>query len=113
MWVQTFQWILKLVKVNHLIKNPNCNKVTSIGRKSVNGNVTNDKLVDVVIESLFFLDSTLSYWEGNDIFFNCIGTTKKRAGNAQNFVDIMFYPPNLSIDENPRSNVWDLLKDFI
>ena len=58
--------------LNHLINNPNCNKVTSIGRKSVNGKVINDKLVDVVIESLFFLDSTLSYWEGNDIFFNCM-----------------------------------------
>ncbi len=72
--------------LNQLIKNKNCNKVTLIGRKSCH--LSNDKLVEVLIDSLFYLDSTISYWKGNDVFFNCIGTTRKRAGGAKNFIDI-------------------------
>ncbi len=72
--------------LNQLIRNKNCNKITLIGRKSCN--LTDDKLVEVLIDSLFFLDSTKSYWKDNDVFFNCIGTTRKRAGSAKNFIDI-------------------------
>lgn len=74
--------------LNQLIKNKNCNKITLIGRKSCY--IKNDKLVEVLIDSLFYLDSTKSYWQGNDMFFNCIGTTRKRAGSAKNFIDIEF-----------------------
>ena len=72
--------------LNQLIKNKSCNKITLIGRQSCH--VKDEKLVEVLIDSLFYLDSTKSYWEGNDVFFNCIGTTRKRAGGAKNFIDI-------------------------
>ena len=74
--------------IEHLIKNPNCNKVTSISRRPVDKNLKIDKLIDIVIDSLFFLDKTIKYWENNDVFFNCIGTTRKKARSAGNFIDI-------------------------
>jgi len=48
----------------------------------------NDKLVDIVVESLANLSSTEKSWEGNDVFFNCIGTTRQRAGGAKEFIHI-------------------------
>jgi hypothetical protein len=62
--------------------------VTSIGRKPVLDGDKNDKLVDIVVESLFNLSSTEKSWEGNDVFFNCIGTTRQRAGGAKEFIHI-------------------------
>ena len=44
--------------------------------------------MDITIESMFFINQTKSYWLENDIFFNCIGTTRSRAGSAKSFVDI-------------------------
>ena len=74
--------------LNQLLNNHNCKLVTSIGRRPVLGGKKNDKLVDIVIESLFNLSSTEKHWEGNDIFFNCIGTTRQRAGGAKGFINI-------------------------
>jgi len=71
-----------------LIRNQNCELVTSIGRRPVLDGEKNDKLVDIVVESLFKLTSTEKYWKDNDIFFNCIGTTRKRAGGAKEFINI-------------------------
>ena len=48
----------------------------------------NDILVDIVVESLTDLSSTKKSWEGNDVFFNCIGTTRQRAGGAKEFIRI-------------------------
>jgi hypothetical protein len=62
--------------------------VTSIGRKPVLDGDKNDKLVDIVVESLSNLSSTEKSWEGNDVFFNCIGTTRQRAGGAKEFIHI-------------------------
>ena len=39
-----------------LIRNQNCELVTSIGRRPVFDGEINDKLVDIVIESLFQID---------------------------------------------------------
>jgi nucleoside-diphosphate-sugar epimerase len=74
--------------LNQLIQNENCELVTSIGRKPVLDGDKNDKLVDIVVESLFNLSSTEKSWEGNDVFFNCIGTTRQRAGGAKEFIHI-------------------------
>jgi len=74
--------------LNQLMQNKNCKLVTSIGRKPVLGGAKNDKLVDIVIESLADLSSTEKSWEGNDVFFNCIGTTRQRAGGAKEFIRI-------------------------
>ena len=69
-------------------RNNNCERVTSIGRRPVLNGDKYDKLSDIVIDSLSDLSSTSKYWENNDFFFNCIGTTRKRAGGARQFVDI-------------------------
>ena len=74
--------------INQLIRNNNCELVTSIGRRPVLDGKKNDKLVDVVLDSLFELSSTENYWKNNNVFFNCIGTTRKRAGGAKEFINI-------------------------
>ena len=74
--------------LNQLMQNQNCELVTSIGRKPVLDGAKNDKLVDIVVESLSNLSSTEKSWEDNDVFFNCIGTTRQRAGGAKEFIHI-------------------------
>ena len=54
--------------LNQLLNNHNCKLVTSIGRRPVFDGKKNDKLMDVVIESLFKLSSTKEYWQDNDVF---------------------------------------------
>ena len=71
-----------------LIRNQNCELVTSIGRRSALDGEKNDKLVDIVVDSLFKLIATEKYWKNNDVFFNCIGTTRQRAGGAKEFINI-------------------------
>ena len=74
--------------IKQLLNSDNWKQITSIGRKPVLNGENHDKLKDIVIESLHDLSSTKEIWEGHDIFFNCIGTTRKRAGSAREFVDI-------------------------
>ena len=74
--------------LNQLISNQNCDLVTSIGRRPVLDGEKNDKLVDIVVESLFKLSSTEKYWKDNDVFFNCIGTTRQRAGGPKEFINV-------------------------
>ncbi len=74
--------------LNQLIRNQNCDLVTSIGRRPVLDGEKNKKLVDIVVESLFKLTTTEKYWKDNDVFFNCIGTTRQRAGGAKEFINI-------------------------
>ena len=74
--------------LNQLIRNQNCDLVTSIGRRPVLDGEKNEKLVDIVVESLFKLTPTKKYWKDNDVFFNCIGTTRHRAGGAKEFINI-------------------------
>ena len=74
--------------LDQLITNQNCDLVTSIGRRSVLDGKKHDKLVDIVVESLFKMSSTEKYWKDNDVFFNCIGTTRQRAGGAKEFIAI-------------------------
>ena len=74
--------------VQQLLSSVDFQKVTSIGRRPVlNGN-GHDKLNDVVINSMSQLHETKDFWNDNDVFFNCIGTTRKKAGGARQFVDI-------------------------
>ena len=71
-----------------MVSNKNFSQVTSIGRRAAMDGEKNTKLVDVVIDSLMDLSSTEKYWENNDVFFNCIGTTRKRAGSVKEFINI-------------------------
>ena len=74
--------------LNQLIRDKNCELVTSIGRRPVLDGEKNDKLADIVVESLFELTSTEKYWNNNDVFFNCIGTTRQRSGGSKEFINI-------------------------
>ena len=74
--------------LNQLIRDKNCELVTSIGRRPVLDGEKNHKLADIVVESLFELRSTEKYWNNNDVFFNCIGTTRQRAGGSKEFINI-------------------------
>lgn len=71
-----------------LIINENFSRITSIGRRPAIDGEKNNKLEDIVIDSLMDLSSTEQYWKGNDVFFNCIGTTRKRAGSVKEFINI-------------------------
>ena len=74
--------------VRQLLSSVDFQTVTSIGRRpALNGN-RHEKLNDVVIHSMSQLHETKDFWNENDIFFNCIGTTRKKAGSAKQFVDI-------------------------
>ena len=74
--------------IKQLLGNDKWGQITSIGRKPVLNGKSHDKLQDIVIESLYDLSSTKKLWVGNDIFFNCIGTTRKRAGSAKDFIKV-------------------------
>ena len=74
--------------LNQLISDKNCELITSIGRRPVLDGEKNDKLADIVVESLFELSSTEKHWKDNDVFFNCIGTTRQRAGGSKEFINI-------------------------
>ena len=76
----------KLIK--QLLINDKWGKITSVGRKPVLNGDSHEKLQDNVLETLYDLSSTLELWKGHDVFFNCIGTTRKRAGSAKGFIDI-------------------------
>ena len=74
--------------IKQLLANDKWEKITTIGRKPVlNGN-SHDKLQDIVLKTLYDLSSTKELWKGHDVFFNCIGTTRKRAGSAKIFIEI-------------------------
>jgi len=91
--------------INQLLNNDNYRKVTSIGRKSVLDGDTHDKLIDVVVDSLFDLSNTKKYWNNNDVFFNCIGTTRKRAGGAKEFVNIEYGISNEASKMASQANI--------
>ena len=54
--------------LHQLISDKNCELVTSIGRRPVLDGEKNDKLVDIVVDSLFKLTATEKYWKNNDDF---------------------------------------------
>ena len=74
--------------IKKLLKSDNWQQVTSIGRKPVINGQSHHKLQDIVIDSLHNMSSTKEIWKGHDVFFNCIGTTRKRAGGAREFIDV-------------------------
>jgi len=74
--------------IKQLLENDKWGKITSIGRKPVLNGKRHDKLQDIIIESLYDLSSTEYLWKGNDVFFNCIGTTRKSAGSAKSFIKV-------------------------
>ena len=76
--------------VKKLLDSDKWGKITTISRRKVIDDVSHNKLNEVIIDSFDDLPSTAQSWIGNDIFFNCIGTTRSIAGSAKAFVDIEF-----------------------
>ena len=74
--------------IQQLLKSDDFKKVTSIGRRPVLDGNSHSKLSDIVIDSFSVLNETEDSWKNNDVFFNCIGTTRQKAGGARQFVDI-------------------------
>ena len=78
----------KLVKL--LLESDKWGKITTVSRKPVLEGNSHKKLNEVIIDSFDKLDQTFDHWKGHDSFFNCIGTTRKIAGGAKQFVDIEY-----------------------
>ena len=78
----------KLVKL--LLESDKWEKITTISRKPVLDGNSHKKLNEVIIDSFDKLDKTFDHWKGHESFFNCIGTTRKIAGGAKQFVDIEY-----------------------
>jgi oxidoreductase len=78
----------KLVKL--LLESDKWEKITTISRKPVLEGNSHKKLNEVIIDSFDKLDQTFDHWKGHESFFNCIGTTRKIAGGAKQFVDIEY-----------------------
>jgi len=74
--------------IKQLLESKYWEQITSIGRRPVLNGDTHEKLQDIIIDSFDQISSTKNIWPGHDIFFNCIGTTRSRAGGAKEFVNI-------------------------
>ena len=74
--------------IQQLINSDDFQTVTSIGRRPVLEGKSHEKLFDVVIDSFSRLKETEDVWKESDVFFNCIGTTRQKAGGARQFVDV-------------------------
>ena len=81
--------------LKQLIAKKNCQKVTAITRRDISVEIKSDKLVQIQISNFKNLNSTSEYWKNHQVFFNCIGTTKKISKTATRFKDV-----EVSISEN-------------
>jgi len=76
--------------VNILLNKDNCNSVTVIGRKKISDDLHSHKIKNVTLDSLSDLSITSDCWKDIDVVFNCIGTTRSRAGGAIPFIEIEY-----------------------
>ena len=76
--------------LKQLIVNKRCSQITSIGRRKLDSDQMHDKINHIVTDTLLDLSKVEQYWINHDVFFNCIGTTKKKAGGADQFHDIEY-----------------------
>ena len=74
--------------LSQLLDNDRFTKITSVGRRPALNGKENDKLTNVIVDTMEDLSSTEQHWQDNDVFFNCIGTTRQKAGGAKGFVAI-------------------------
>ena len=74
-----------------LLSNDKCVEITSISRRpSKIDKKNNKKLNEILIDNMNDLSRTETAWKGNDVFFNCIGTTRTKSGSANKFSNIEF-----------------------
>ena len=65
-----------------LLSNDKCVKITSISRRpSKIDKKNNKKLNEILIDNMNDLSRTETAWKDNDVFFNCIGTTRIKFSN--------------------------------
>ena len=76
--------------LKQLIVNKRCSQITSIGRRKLDSDQMHDKINHIVTDTLLDLSNVEQCWINHDVFFNCIGTTKKKAGGADQFHDIEY-----------------------
>ena len=76
--------------LRQLLDSDHWDGITTITRRPVLDGQGHGKLHEVVVDSFEDLSSTKDDWHGHDFFFNCIGTTRGKAGGAKQFVDIEF-----------------------
>ncbi|MBL7554602.1 MAG: NAD(P)H-binding protein [Bdellovibrionaceae bacterium] len=74
--------------VNDLIRHPEFTKVVSIGRKTVKSN--SEKISNIIISDLSEISSIDLKME-DSVFFCCLGSTIKKAGNKENFRKVDFH----------------------
>ena len=91
--------------LKQLTANEKCTEITSIGRRKLDSNQLNDKINHIVIDSLLDLSQIEKNWENHDMFFNCIGTTKKKAGGANQFYEIEYGISNEAARVASKSNI--------
>ena len=91
--------------LKQLTANEKCTEITSIGRRKLDSNQLNDKINHIVIDSLLDLSQIERNWENHDMFFNCIGTTKKKAGGADQFYEIEYGISNEAARVASKSNI--------
>ena len=91
--------------LKQLTANEKCTEITSIGRRKLDSNQLNDKINHIVIDSLLNLSQIERNWKNHDMFFNCIGTTKKKAGGADQFYEIEYGISNEAARVASKSNI--------
>ena len=76
--------------LGQLLDSDHWDGITTITRRPVLDGKGHGKLYEIIVDSFNDLSSTKDDWNGHDAFFNCIGTTRGKAGGAKEFVDIEF-----------------------
>ena len=91
--------------LKQLIVNERCSHITSIGRRELDSYQMHDKINHIVTDTLLDLSNVEQYWTNHDMFFNCIGTTKKKAGGADQFHKIEYGISNEAARVASKSNI--------
>ena len=91
--------------LKQLTLNKKCSYITSIGRRELDSDQVHDKINHIVIDTLLDLSKVEQYWMNHDVFFNCIGTTKKKAGGSDQFHDIEYGISNEAARVASKSNI--------
>ena len=91
--------------LKQLTLNKKCSYITSIGRRELDSDQVHDKINHIVIDTLLDLSKVEQYWMNHDVFFNCIGTTKKKAGGPDQFHDIEYGISNEAARVASKSNI--------
>tara|TARA_X000000950_G_scaffold90086_1_gene113431 strand:+ start:627 stop:1292 length:666 start_codon:yes stop_codon:yes gene_type:complete len=92
--------VLKQLSVNE-----RCSQITSIGRRELDSYQMHDKINHIVTDTLLDLSKVEQYWVNHDVFFNCIGTTRKKAGGADQFHKIEYGISNEAARVASKSNI--------